>query len=97
MKNVITYKAFVGLSEDEQFFYDPRYKSYKTKKVRSYETCDLGHSHFMGWVEESTPVGEPYMYVRDNSLIRQTAKLIQPKIIEAINQSNVLTQRILSS
>lgn len=95
MNNVVTPKTYKKLTEDEQFYYDPEYRKYKVKKVRDYQGCDLGHEHFMGWVEERTPIGEPYIYIRDNSLTRQTLKLMQPAILDGINKSNILTARMI--
>jgi hypothetical protein len=96
VKNILSSEKYAELSSDEQFFYDPLYKKYKTKKVRDYQDCDLGHTHFMGWVEVRTPIGEPISYVRDNSLTRQTMKLMKPKIVDSLLESNVLMSRILS-
>lgn len=96
MRNLITPKAYKKLSENEQFFYDPVYAKYKTKKVRSYENCDLGYSHFMGWVEERTPIGDPIQWARDNSMTRQMSKIALPKVIDSVLDSNVLMSKILN-
>ena len=99
MNNIISPEVYANLSEDEAFYYDPEYHKYKVTKIRNYENCDLGHTHFMGWVEQRTPIGEPYRYIRDNSLTRYTMKLMQPAILDGIldgiNKSNILAARMM--
>lgn len=96
MANIISCDKYEQLSKDEQFFYDPDYRKYKIKKVRDYLECDLGYTHFVGWVEDRIPIGRPWRYIRDNSLVRQTAKLMQSSIIDSLESSNVLMSRALN-
>lgn len=62
MKKQITPAEYDALDAEGKYGYHPIYASYKTKKVREYSTCDLGYDHFMGWVDRTTPVGEPIHY-----------------------------------
>lgn len=61
-KRYITPEKYAELDNENQYFYDPQYKRYKTKKVRGYEECDYGFRHFTGWIEQKTPIGKPYQY-----------------------------------
>lgn len=99
MKQQITPKAYEALSDADQDWYAPVYAKYHVKKVRSYESCELGFDHFMGWVEESIPIGEPYQYEKvDNftHMLNITRRWTQPAIIDSLNKSNVIMNRILS-
>lgn len=59
----ITPKQYQVLTENDQDWYAPEWKTHKEKKVRSYCECDCcGHSKFTGWVTETTPIGEAYRY-----------------------------------
>lgn len=98
MKKYITPERYESLVEAGQDWYRPAYAKYLTKRVRTYDTCDLGHTHFMGWVEKQTPIGEPYRYelvdVFEHNL-NLTMRLMRLSVIDSLLTSNVLMARTL--
>lgn len=100
MKSVLTIAQYYKLSEDDRLWYTLEYKEYKVRKFRKYEECDLGHTHYIGWDTESIPQGDPYRYKRVNYFGYQLAwarKMTQPAVIDSLNNSNVLMDRILNN
>lgn len=97
MKKYITPERYESLVEAGQDWYRPAYKKYHVKKVREYQSCDLGHTHFMGWAEEKTPIGEPYRYelvsVFDHNF-NCIFRLTRQSTIDSLLAPNYLTQRI---
>lgn len=92
-------EAYNKLSDDGKLWYAPEYEHYKVKKVRKYESCDLGYEHFLGWEEERTPIGEPYKYLKVDAFtynLRVVQALTRPMIIDSLNKSNVLMDRVLN-
>lgn len=63
MKKPITPEEYAKLKSMDRLGWSPEYVGYKTKKVRDYDECDMGYSHFAGWVERTFPIGEPIRYV----------------------------------
>jgi hypothetical protein len=63
-KKQLTPEQYAKLKDNDTLGYYPIYKAWRTWKEREYETCDLGHEHYMGWVEHKEPVGEPIAYKR---------------------------------
>lgn len=95
----MTVEQYNKLSEDDKLWYAPEYSKYKSKKVRSYESCDLDFEHFMGWVEERTPIGNPSRYIKVSAFehnLRVVEKLTRPMIIDSLNKSSALMNRVLS-
>lgn len=84
--------AYDLLSREAQYYYKPEWAKHITKKVREYEVCDLGHKHYMGWVEKDFPVGKPYRYIWTGQMVPYG---VVAETIDAIMKSNVLASRIL--
>lgn len=100
MKNYILPYEYYDLSESDQDWYAPEYEKYKIKKVRRYDTCDLGHTHFMGWETEATPIGNPYRYAKVDVFthnLNVTLRMTRPLIIDSMNNSNVIMKRVLKN
>lgn len=100
MKNNITIERYQDLSENDKLWYAPDYAKYKIKRTRRYETCDLGHEHYMGWDEESIPIGDPVGYSKVTVFehnLAFTQALMKPYITDTLNKTNVIMQRILKS
>ena len=85
----ITPQDFEALDNRSKMSYLPEYDTYRTKKVRGYNDCDYcGHSEYIGWIEESYPVGKPYRYSWHLQIF--------PDMVDDILSSNVLTNRMLN-
>lgn len=92
--SVTEYKA---LAWEDQCGWWPRYIAVKIKKVREYDECEYGHTHFLGWVERDFPVGEPlHYYWRTPTLTERLNHKMTPAALDSVLKSNVLTDRILS-
>lgn len=78
---------YAALDEKERRHYSPEYEHHRDRRVRRYEECDLGHTHYMGWEAIQVPVGEPYRYVPVSLLVAEA--------MDAVLNSNVLASRIL--
>lgn len=62
-KKHVTPEIFATLDAEHQYYYEPEYKEYRNKKVRSYYECEeCGHKEFTGWEEQLSPIGKPYRY-----------------------------------
>lgn len=97
-RKYITPEQYNDAPEDLQDWYAPEYKKYKIKKVRGYETCDLGYTHFVGWIEQKTPISDPYRYSRVSPfehMLQSTRRLTQSTLIDNISNSNILLDRII--
>jgi hypothetical protein len=85
----VTPEEYAKLEGDDRYSYCAEWPKYRTRKVRSYETCELGHTHFMGWEEERIGIGKPYRYSWRGGLF--------PKAVKGVMGSNVLMARILAT
>lgn len=84
----LTVEEYAALPVDERPKWLAGYAKYRTKKVRRYEHCDLGHEHFLGWEPVEIGIGEPTHYYWSG--------VIMARAVDDLLSSNVLTQRILS-
>lgn len=99
LKKVVTPEIYENMPETDQDWYSPDYEKYKVKKSRSYEACDLNHTHFMGWVEEHIPIGHPYRYIKVDSFtynMRVMRRLSELAIVDRVNSTNLLMNRVLN-
>lgn len=84
----ISPQLYAALDDKDKRYYTPEYKEWKEKRVREYEDCDLGHTHFVGWTDERTPIGEPYRY--------RWRQPLMPAVIDTILNSNVIADKVLN-
>lgn len=96
MKN-LTIAEYEALDYDHQLGWWPRYKAWRTKKIREYADCDWSR-HFLGWEEIQVPVG-PILdyYWRKPTVTEQTMHMMQPRIVDELLKSSVLSARIIGS
>lgn len=87
MKETITVKEYATL--EDKSWYKPFFKTYKITKYRDYEVCDLGHRHYLGWKEKSTPVGDPIGYSR----MGEMEHLVTVEAVGAALKGNILMSR----
>lgn len=93
-RKYITPEVYDELDDEHQYYYEPEYKKYRTKKVRTYSDCEeCGHKEFLGWEEEKVPVGEPHRYISTPQLMRYGDVR---RMVDNLSSSNVLMDRILS-
>jgi hypothetical protein len=97
-KKYITPEEYASLSDEGQYYYQPEWREYRTKKVRDYSECgECGHREFLGWIEEQVPLGEPYRYIYTQPFMPyQVIRSIQAAEIDSINRSNVLMKRVIN-
>lgn len=88
-------EKYLKLSEEDKLWYRPVYKTYKVTKHREYETCDLGHEHFMGWQETRKGMGQPISYEKVGAF-EHIGNVAQARQVEQINKSNIIMERVLS-
>lgn len=58
LAKIISVDMHAKLSIEDQQWYEPYYQSYKERRYREYEECNLGHKHYLGWATKYLPVGE---------------------------------------
>ena len=94
----ISLSSYASLSQDEKNLCYPIYSSYRTKKVRDYHECECcDHRQFLGWIEEKVPTGEVVEYRMRSGVGALTIADVTPQIVNTINDSTSLLDRIVSS
>lgn len=98
MKQYVTPGEFADFDEEHQYYYRPEWREYRTRKVRDYSECECcGNREFLGWIEEQTPIGDPYRYVYQRPFVPfGAAKAMTAKMVDTLNESNVLTMRLMN-
>jgi len=83
-------KAFMTPAEykksdkETKYYYSPEYKKYRNKKERDYSDCNCcGSRQFLGWVERTIPVGEPYRYKKQDRVFSYKTVLMMDRIAES--------------
>lgn len=76
---MVTKSEYEKMSDEQKYYHQAVYQSYKTEKYRSYDECECcGTRRYLGWAERRIPQGEiigyeelefstmvPYIYAKE--------------------------------
>lgn len=84
-KQDLSLSEYNSLDSERRKYYAPLYAKYRTKKIRDY---DPDYGNFVGWKPIQVGIGNPIGY--------EHVGYFAAKMIDSVNNSNVLMSRILN-